>query len=183
MKYLTFLLLLIAVNCNGQILDTTKPLSGYGTYKKRPIIDSLPLMFSSIKNFAPLIATTGYSTFQDFPTVGWNYNSDSADIQINYPFVVLRSRGDILSYMKEDGSWVISDTAETLNLILKFTVRQQKEIDKLIEKQTQYEQRIYKIYKNNYVVDRKKFDKQFSAIQDSAKAIRVNLIKAIYKKP
>jgi hypothetical protein len=110
MKYFTFLLLLIAVNCNGQIIDTTKHLRDYGIYKKQPAFDSIPM--TQVNGYDRDVPANWIRPFQA-------KIQDSTE-RIIYYDVWLGGHGKTYpaAYKIRDSAWVIKDSAEAFKMLL-----------------------------------------------------------------
>jgi len=109
MKYFTFLLL-IAVNCKGQVIDTTKPLSSYGIIKKQPVIDSIPMaQFRGYGRDVPANRIGPFQvTLQDTSQRIIYYDNWLGGHGKSYP----------AAYKIHDSAWVIKDSAEALKILL-----------------------------------------------------------------
>jgi len=103
MKYLTILVLLFSLNAYSQ---------------NKSINDRLP----------KFCCAASYRYSENSPNIGRDYNQfDSTGKIINaYPLVIFGSKGNIISYMKKDRTWVITDSIQTLKRLLSFGALQNK---------------------------------------------------------
>lgn len=112
---LLLLLLLIAVNCKGQIIDSTKPLRHFGTMNRLPYVDSIPLrngVISTPYNFS-ITTDTGY---------------------IIYRFVI-RPYGSTkpIAYLDKDSILVVNDSLETINVLIRSAIMTGEQMKELAE--------------------------------------------------
>lgn len=75
---------------------------------------------------------------------------------------------DMIAWMNADSSIEIKDTMATIIELLKHISLREHEVTKLYDLQEQLYKKINNIYRKNYVVDKKKFDK---VVADNKKAL------------
>jgi len=131
MKYL--FLLLIAVNCKGQKLE-----------QKEGNSFTLGPSYTGINNTNLWFLT--------------NANGQRAAIWIIYND---SRRNDTAAYMDSDSNIVIKDTMAAIRELFIYIGAQEKQLSNAYFLQGKLYRRMNDIFKHNYVVDKKKFDKKF----------------------
>lgn len=138
MKLITFLLLLIAVNCSGQKIE-----QGNGFVMLGPT-------YTGINN------TNLYFLV--------DANGKRSHIWIIYTSY---NRKDTAAYMDTDSNIVIKDTMATIRELFVYISAQEKQLNNSYVLQGKLYRRMNDIFKHNYVVDRKKFDKKVNDLKVS----------------
>lgn len=138
MKIITFLLLIIAVNCKGQAIDTI-PVSKEGLATFR--IEALPTYMGVIgSNFLVLHDARGDST-----------------AQLSY---IERGRwgSEKIAWMNADSSIVIKDTMAAIKEMLNYIHLKEKQLNETTNELIKLSTVYGKIQRNAYIIDKKKFD-------------------------